>query len=258
MQSHKVFVINLERSPERLAAIASRLEEIGVPFERIEAVDGRTLSDSVAEEVSPAHVVSKTYHRALSKAEVACSLSHRKAWRKIVEDDLDFAVVLEDDAQILDNFAEVLELLAELPCADWDFIKLYALKRGGEKNIARRFDFRGHTLITYHKFPLGFQGQAISRRGAKSLLQHLPYVTEPADSQLKSWWEAGVFPFGLVPYCVSTDVGGPSDINPHGSLEKMEQDRYVKLANKIRRSLQRLWWTPKLNRAFDRFTRALT
>lgn len=257
MLSHKVFVINLERSPERLAVISSRLNEFDIPFERVEAIDGKTLSDSVVEEVSPAHVVSKTYHRSLSKAEVACSLSHRKAWRKIVEDDLDFAIVLEDDAEILDNFPRVLDLLAELPCIEWDFIKLYALKRGGEKNVARRFDYRDHTFVTYHKFPLGFQGQAISRQGARSLIERLPYVTEPADSQLKSWWEAGVFPFGLVPYCVSTDVGGPSDINPHGRLEKMKQNRYVKLVNNARRALLRIWWTPKLNKKFDQFAQAL-
>jgi glycosyl transferase family 25 len=257
MPSYKVLVINLARSPERLAAIRTQLDAINIPFDRIDAFDGRNLSDDFVEQVSPAHIVRKSYHRALSKAEVACSLSHKKAWRQIIDDDLDFGVILEDDVDLLDNFSEVVTLLAELPHGDWDFIKLYALRRGGGKNIAKRFDYRGHTFVTYHRYPLGFVGQAVSRRGAKALIQNLPYVTEPVDGQLKSWWEAGVFPFGLIPYCVTTDLDGVSDINPAGRLEEMEQDRFVKIRNKIRRAAMRAWWTPKLNRKFREFTQSL-
>jgi len=257
MLNYKVLVINLARSPERLEAIRAQLEAINVPFERIDAFDGRNLSDEFVEQVSPAHIVKKSYHRALSKAEVACSLSHKKAWQQIIDDELDFGVILEDDVDLLDNFSEVLTLLAELPHSDWDFIKLYALRRGGGKNIAKRFDFRGHTFVTYHRYPLGFVGQAVSRQGAESLVANLPYVTEPVDGQLKSWWEAGVFTFGLVPYCVTTDLDGVSDINPGGKLEQMEQDRFVKIRNKVRRASMRLWMTPKLNRKFRDFTQSL-
>jgi glycosyl transferase family 25 len=188
---------------------------------------------------------------------VACSLSHKKAWQQIIDDGLDFGVVLEDDVELLDNFKDVLTLLAELPHTEWDFIKLYALRRGGGKNIAKRFDFRGHTFVTYHRYPLGFVGQAVSRQGAESLVRNLPYVTEPVDGQLKSWWEAGVYPFGLVPYCITTDLDGVSDINPGGRLEEMEQNRVVKIKNKIRRASMRLWSTPKLNQKFREFTQSL-
>jgi hypothetical protein len=65
-------------------------------------------------------------------------------------------------------------------------------------------------------------GQAVSRQGAAALVRNLPYVTEPVDGQLKSWWEAGVFPFGLTPYCVTTDLDGG---NEAGSPRKnQEQD----------------------------------
>ncbi len=257
MSNYKIFVINLDRSPERLAGMKKQLDAIGVGFERVQAVDGKNLRDDEIERVSPEHIVSKSYHRALSKAEVACSMSHRKAWQKIVDDDLAFGVVLEDDVELLDNFAEVLRLLESLPTGGWDFIKLFPLRRGGEKNISRRFDHMGHTFVIYHRFPLGFQGQAISRKGARAMLKNLPYVTEPADSQLKSWWEAGVYPYGLLPYCVTTDVGGDSDINPDGKLEQMQQNKRVKAMNKVKRSFQRLLSTPKLNRKFRDFTGSL-
>lgn len=257
MLSYKVFVINLARSPERLAKIALQLDAIGIPFDRIDALDGKELSDDFIDSVSPAHIVSKRYYRALSRAEVACSLSHKRAWQQIIDQNLDFAIVLEDDVELLENFSAVLTLLSELPHGNWDFIKLYALRRGSGKNIADRCDFKGHTFVTYHRFPLGCVGQAVSRQGAESLTQNLPYVTEPVDGQLKSWWETGVFPFGLTPYCLTTDLGGVSDINPDGKLEDMTQNRYVKIVTKLRRASMRLWWTPKLKRKFRQFAQSL-
>ena len=95
MLNYKVFVINLARSPERLAAIASQLDAIGVPFERIDALDGKTLSDDFIEEVSPAQVVGKSYHRALSKAEVACSLSHKRAWQQVIDESRDAIIAAQ-------------------------------------------------------------------------------------------------------------------------------------------------------------------
>jgi glycosyl transferase family 25 len=85
------------------------------------------------------------------------------------------------------------------------------------------------------------------------MIRNLPYVTEPADSQLKSWWDAGVYPFGLIPYCVAHDDEGASDINPGGALEGMQQSRYAKIINKIKRASMRLWSTPQLNRRFRAF-----
>ena len=76
MANYKILVVNLDRSPERLAAISAQLEKLGVPFERVVALDGRELADDFVEAASPKQLVNKTYHRALSKAEVACSLSH--------------------------------------------------------------------------------------------------------------------------------------------------------------------------------------
>ncbi len=36
-----IYVINLDRRPDRLAAIAADLDRLGLPFERIKAVDGQ-------------------------------------------------------------------------------------------------------------------------------------------------------------------------------------------------------------------------
>ena len=258
MSRDRIFVINLARSKARLAAMAAALEKQGLSFERVDAVDGATLEDSVVASVAPPELIRKTYHRPLSKSEVACALSHRKAWQQIIDQDLDFGIVLEDDALPEENFSATVELIRQLPKGSWDFLKLYALTRREESNIARQFHHGDHRFVVYRKFPLGFQGQAISREAALSMTKHLTKVTEPADAQLKSWWEARIYPFGLLPYSVSTDVGGQSDINPDSGLESIRQNRWTKIANKIRRGAARAWWTPRLYRRFREFERRVT
>ena len=60
----------------------------------------------------------------LTTTEVAVFLSHRAAWRRIVDDALDFAVVFEDDAQIDANaLAALLEFLT-VERRTWDYVLL--------------------------------------------------------------------------------------------------------------------------------------
>ena len=44
MSMPPVFVINLDKSPERMARISNRLDELEIPFERISGVYGAELS----------------------------------------------------------------------------------------------------------------------------------------------------------------------------------------------------------------------
>ncbi len=46
MKKWKICLINLERSTDRLAACASQLDSYGLPFDRVEAVNGDTLDVS--------------------------------------------------------------------------------------------------------------------------------------------------------------------------------------------------------------------
>ena len=45
-----VFVINLDKSPERMARISKRLDELNIPFEKISGIYGAELSSEQIEE----------------------------------------------------------------------------------------------------------------------------------------------------------------------------------------------------------------
>lgn len=254
---YKIFVINLDRSPERMVKIGEQLASFNLPYERISAVDGKQLSEQELEHHAPSAMVAKSYHRQLGAGEVGCSLSHKNIWQKIVDEQLDFAFIIEDDIELKENFGDAVEMVSKIAHERWDFFKLFPLSRGSEKNIDQRFDYNGFTFVTYHKFPLGTQGQVVSLQGAKKMLANMPHILQPIDSQIKSWWELDIFPFGLLPYCVYDDVSIGSDINPNSKLEQMPQNKGRKIWNKIKKGIARMISHPKLNAEFKAFQSAL-
>jgi len=114
-----VFIINLDRSPERLAKISQRLAGLGVNFARVPAIDGLYLSPS---EQRKYQAKSRDW-TPLKPGEIGCFLSHRKCWEIIESSPYDFGCVLEDDAVVSDSFPDALYSAQHLP-DDIDVLKL--------------------------------------------------------------------------------------------------------------------------------------
>ena len=98
-------VINLNRSKDRLQKICSRLNELNVSFERVEAFDGSSLSDEEYDRLTYPynHPCRVRFTRELTKGEVGCFISHRKCWQKLVESNENYEVIFEDDLYISDK-----------------------------------------------------------------------------------------------------------------------------------------------------------
>lgn len=115
----QTFLINLDRVPERLALMEQRFAAHGAAFERVPAVDARLLSDADIDR----HVDGTGYWGRLSRSEVACFLSHKLCWQRIVDRDLPFGLVLEDDVRLGENVGELLAQTRWIP-DDADLVKL--------------------------------------------------------------------------------------------------------------------------------------
>lgn len=98
------YLINLDRSAERLAFMRRQFDDLGIQFERISAVDGRSLSrDDYAD--SP-----------LALSEIGCLLSHRAAWERLIESGEHYAAVFEDDCVLSRDLPAVLIGTGWIPC----------------------------------------------------------------------------------------------------------------------------------------------
>lgn len=119
MSGIPVFVINLDRRTDRLASIKQRLEAEGLEWFRIAAVDGQKISSSILEEVYSE--VSKEYPPTIG--EMACALSHRKAWEAFLESDRQALCVAEDDILFTPEFSSLLTT-SDWVTSDLGIIKL--------------------------------------------------------------------------------------------------------------------------------------
>ncbi|HZQ39867.1 MAG TPA: glycosyltransferase family 25 protein [Rhizomicrobium sp.] len=88
-----IFLINLERRPDRLAAMTARAEGLGFALERVKAVDAAEVEPEALEhwfeDSGPLGEI--------PRGDKACLLSHRLAWQEFLGRGDSHAVFLEDD-----------------------------------------------------------------------------------------------------------------------------------------------------------------
>jgi glycosyl transferase, family 25 len=102
------YVINLDRSPDRRVHITAEVNRTGIEYEMITAVDGRLLDLG-----DPALVDPSLASRCPFPAGAAgCALSHVAAYQKLVDDNLDRALILEDDVLLPPDLGSLVDDLA--------------------------------------------------------------------------------------------------------------------------------------------------
>jgi glycosyl transferase family 25 len=114
-------LINLDRSPERLAWMTGQFGQYGLPFERVAAVDGRNLLPTDVERLALGQKESAT----LNASEMACFLSHIACWKRIADGRAPYGAVFEDDLILDPEVAQLLVTDSWIP-AGMDLIKLEA------------------------------------------------------------------------------------------------------------------------------------
>ncbi|NBO98905.1 MAG: glycosyltransferase family 25 protein [Proteobacteria bacterium] len=194
-----IYVINMDRSEDRLKNMTSQIPKLGRPFIRVPAVDGRKLSSEEIKKVSSGMCGVFCTH-----SMIGCFLSHQKAWRTLIENGDRYAVIMEDDCEVTDTFRHDLqlvmdELLAEGP----DFVYLGCF--GGCDYDKKKYSvFANLQLLTLPHLatdplgpsrsctkeleysyvpeaPVGFHCYVISRDFAQRLLKAMPLADYHID-----------------------------------------------------------------------------
>lgn len=92
----QVYVINLARSPDRRARIVTQLGEARVQYNIVNAVEAIDLDLSDTRVVNPMFASAS----ATRPGVVGCALSHLEAYRRVLDDGLERACILEDDVLV--------------------------------------------------------------------------------------------------------------------------------------------------------------
>jgi len=104
----KIFVLSLKRATERRKRITEHLQARNISYELFDAVDGTLLSDDDMVQLCDMEVVKKN-HTWLTKGMIGACLSHYRIYKKIIEQNIPYACVIEDDVAIDANFSAVLD-----------------------------------------------------------------------------------------------------------------------------------------------------
>ena len=149
------------------------------------------------------------YPFGLTLSEIGAFLSHRAAWRRIVDDGLDYAVVFEDDAAIEPaRFAALLDFLAAGAGA-----LVLRPDAGGRARACGRYPQPAgrRDPVRPHSPPLRAIGQVVSREAAERLLAVTAPFDRPVDTFLQMNWITGVALLVALPTPirdVSRETGG--------------------------------------------------
>lgn len=115
----------------------------------------------------------------MEKSEIGISLSYYYLFKKIVDENIQVALVLEDDAtRIHPDFQNLLLEHYKILPPDWDMFLLgFWLHRGDNGNVVANTNGKIHKVRDFcllHAF-------MINKKGARKFLNHLP-IDRPVDS----------------------------------------------------------------------------
>jgi glycosyl transferase family 25 len=189
-----IYVINLKEASDRLEQMNRQIPILGKSFQVIEAINGKNLSKKEIQ-----HYCTQFGQKFCTYGMIGCFLSHQKTWQTIVKNKDRYALIMEDDCQLIDTFKQDLEnTLDELFDFDpeWDFLYLgyfgasdpkrnYNLIHSFSKMVLPNIKQSKIQPFTKHFFipeaPIGFHCYIISNKGAKKLLHYLNKVSYHVD-----------------------------------------------------------------------------
>lgn len=182
------FIIHMSSSTPRRANAQQLCKDLP-NAELFEAVNGRD-----PDQIADVRLHNGTLHHphypfALRPAEIGVFQSHRKIWRKMVDEKIDLAIVTEDDLRIDPaKMQNALKLLRPVATPD-HYIRIPVKQREvAAQTLAEQGDLR---LILPKIIGLQCVCQMVGRRAAERLLAATDQIDRPVDTFLQMHWLTG-------------------------------------------------------------------
>jgi GR25 family glycosyltransferase involved in LPS biosynthesis len=192
----QIFVISLARSPERRENVRNQLGNI--PHVIVDAVDGKAMTRG-QEKLANRMISRETIN---SDGSIGCFLSHYFLWKHIVEHNIDYALILEDDIVVRRPFvSHVNKLIQAVPDCDLIYIGHCLDTRSGHR-VAVVDDLNLYKTVE----SLCTHAYVVSQKGASKLIQYIEnYVSfDTIDKRMLTAVREGI----LTAYSVQPKIIG--------------------------------------------------
>ena len=183
----QALIINLEKDIDRYYKLEKKCKKLDYVPHRIDAVYGKELSNQEFKDKT-----TEFCNNFCTPGMVGCWLSHLKCYQYIVDNNLDRALILEDDAVFVEDYQEKMREIEPTFPDDYDMIFLGNLTSTDEERddaIQTLVSFMFKNILTlpgkYEKINnnlyrtnrlTGTQGYIVSNKGAKRCLKILNLV----------------------------------------------------------------------------------
>jgi glycosyl transferase family 25 len=218
----KVFAVNMKDSADRRAHIMKESGKHSLNIELIDAVVGKELSENDLETA-----VFDYRNCDFTRGEIGCALSHIKIYRKIIDEKIPIALILEDDAVLPDNIKDVLKDIEKFNKKS-NKPNLILLTKVEKYISSFCKKLENINLYKFHKGWLAY-GYIINRKGAEILLKHLYPVKVVADHWLYIKFYTKLSLYCVVPHVVESIDGLQSVLeNDRNKTDKKKRSEYHK------------------------------
>lgn len=185
----KAFILHLERAVGRTAQAEALQADLPVDTDILTAVDGLQMSDAEARRFMRPGMHEPRYPFPLSKTEIACFLTHRRAWQAIVDEDCDAGLIVEDDAAVASPHLAAVICAALASLRPEEFIRFPHRERYEPGPVAREI---GPARFIEPRLPaLGMVMQLVGREAARRLLDASWQFDRPVDNFVQMQWLHG-------------------------------------------------------------------
>ncbi|XP_057289831.1 procollagen galactosyltransferase 1-A-like [Hydractinia symbiolongicarpus] len=207
----EIFMINLKRRPDRYERMKLSLKELGLKWKYFEAVDGKNFTQEKVDELGVVPMVDfedPYLKRPLTFGEIGCFMSHYYIWKEIIDRNLEFVLVLEDDVRFETNFRHKMDEVVRqskdlLKDLSWDVMYF------GRKHMSRDPEHyvTGSDKIVWAKYSYWTLGYVIRLSGAKKLINGNPlpkmvpvdeYIPIMFDEHPDTWLKERFSPRDLI------------------------------------------------------------
>lgn len=168
--NYDVYIINLDRSQDRLKKIKQLCNKANVNFTRFSAIDGKKIKKNIKR-----------------KGEYACKLSHIEIWKNFKKNNQQNCIIFEDDVIIPADFWYKLDTKMKSVPNDWDLIYLGGSHIYGDQinsNVLKPHVFTKKPERVYN---VGLFAYIINKNSVNKLLKYTNGKnTKPIDDQVRN------------------------------------------------------------------------
>lgn len=208
MTDIKCFIINLEKDTDKKDQMLHVCEKNGIEPTFVKAVYGKELEKAYLDKVSDQAKAQNILGRKLTEGEIGVALSQLSIYQTMIDNDIDFALILEDDVDFSFEQGELKNIVKQLP-QDWECVLLgHHTKRSrhidtlpsiwNQKKVSQT-----HRLVRFAEGPMGAYGYLINKKGGEKRIKDFEIIDRPIDH----WNDKKLNLYGITPSIIKVNDG---------------------------------------------------